>query len=100
MYEVSTSTALQLFDSFVGSVLNYLYVVWEFSKSKNIECLRPYFVNQYCQLNTCNAAVYNKLIRYPLFIKRYDQIIKYWLKIIHSDNIILKKSYVCSSRIT
>ena len=91
-YEVSNNIALQLFDSFIGSVLNYSCAVWGFSKSKDIERLHLKFCKSILgvKLNTCNAAVYSELGRYPLFIKRYEQIIKYWLKIIHSDNIILK----------
>jgi hypothetical protein len=44
-------------------------------------------------LNACNDAVYGELGRYPLFVNRYVQIIKYWFHIIHSDNIILKLLY-------
>jgi len=39
-------------------------------------------------------AIYGELGRYPLYINRYTRIIKFWCKIIYSDNIIIiKKLY-------
>ena len=63
-----------------------------FSKSKDIERLHLKFCKSILGVkqSTCNAAVYSELGRYPLFITRYVQIIKYWLKILNSNNIILK----------
>jgi hypothetical protein len=46
--------------------------------------------------STCTAAFYSELCRYPLLIKRYVQIVSYWLKIIDSDNIILKTAMYAS----
>jgi len=37
--------------------------------------------------------IYGELGRYPLYINRYNRIIKFWCKIIYSDNIIIKKLY-------
>ena len=39
---------------------------------------------------SCNAAVCGKLGRYPLYINRYIRIVKYWLRITNTDNIILR----------
>jgi len=38
-------------------------------------------------------AIYGEFGRYPLYINRYTRIIKFWCKIIYSDNIIIKKLY-------
>ena len=38
-------------------------------------------------------SVYGKLTRYPLFINRYVRFVKYWCKIIDSNNIIVNKLY-------
>ena len=38
-------------------------------------------------------AIYGELKRYPLFINRYIRIIKYWLKVINSENIIVHQLY-------
>ena len=38
-------------------------------------------------------GVYGELGRYPLFINRYARIVKYWCKIVESDNIVIKHIY-------
>jgi hypothetical protein len=42
---------------------------------------------------TCTVGVYGELGRYPLFISRYIRIIKYWFKLLYTDNIILRSVY-------
>ena len=44
-------------------------------------------------MSTCNAGVYGDLGRYPLYITRYIRIIKYWCKLLNTDNIIMKTIY-------
>ena len=43
--------------------------------------------------STSNAAVYGELGRVPLYINIYVQVIKYWFKVISSENIIVKSVY-------
>ena len=94
-YDVSPVISLQLFDSFVGSILNYACPVWGFTKSKDIERVHLKF----CKIilgvkqSACNDAIYGELGRYPLYINRYAHIIKYWFKLLKTDNIILKHIY-------
>ena len=38
-------------------------------------------------------GVYGELGRYPLFINRFSRIVKYWCKIIETDNILIKYIY-------
>ena len=38
-------------------------------------------------------AVYGELGRYPLYITRYIRIVKYWFKIMNSNNIIIQDVY-------
>ena len=85
----------QLFDAFVGSILLYASEIWGFSKSKEIERVHLKFCKHLLnvRLNTCTAGVYGELGRYPLYISRYVRIIKYWCKVVNSDNIIIKKLY-------
>jgi len=94
-YELKPKILCQLFDSFVGSILNYSAEVWGFKQSKELERIHLKFCKRILKLktNTSNAGVYGELGRYPLFISRYLKIIKYWSKIIHTDNIIIKKVY-------
>ena len=43
--------------------------------------------------STCNNAIYGELGRLPLYNNRYVSIIKYWIKLISTDNIMLKTVY-------
>jgi len=84
-----------LFDAFVSATLNYGHGIWGFSKSKEIERIHMKFCKRILGVksSTCNMAIYGELGRYPLYINRYTQIIKFWCKIIYSDNIIIKNLY-------
>jgi len=85
-----------LFDTFVGSIHNYSCEIWGKSKSKVIERLHLKLCKRLLKVrsNTCNAAVYGKLGRYPLYVNRYIRIIQYWLKVVNTDNILLKCVYM------
>ena len=85
----------QLFDSFVGSILLYASEIWGFSKSKETERVHLNFCKRLLnvRLNTCTAGVYGELGRYPLYVFRYVRIIKYWCKVLNTDNIIIQKVY-------
>ena len=89
-YDLKPSTLCQLFDAFVGSIINYGAEVWGYTKSKELERLHLKFLKRLfkVRLNTCNNMVYGELGRYPLYIHRYVRILKYWFKLQSSDNII------------
>ena len=86
---------MQLFDTFVGLIINYACPIWGFTKSKELEQIHL----KYCKWilgvksRTGNAAVYGELGRYPLYISRHVQIMKYWLKLLDTDNVILQTVY-------
>ena len=42
---------------------------------------------------TFSASVYGELGRYPLYICRHVRIINYWIKIINTENFIVKTIY-------
>lgn len=94
-YDVPPKISLQLFDSFVGSILSYGCPVWGLSKSKEVERIHLKFCKSILGVkqSSCTAAVYGELGRYPLYINRYVQIIKYWFKAKDSKNIILNSLY-------
>ena len=96
--DFTPKTLCQLFDSFVGSILCYSCEVWGFSKSKEIERIHLKYCKQILgvKLSTSNAGVYGELARYPLYICRFVRIIKYWFKLLHTDNIILRNVYTLS----
>ena len=43
--------------------------------------------------NTCNATVYGELGRHPQYVNRYVRIVKYWLKVVNSENFLIKTVY-------
>ena len=49
-----------------------------------------------CKMNTPTTAIYGELGRYPLSISRYLRILKYWFRLIQTDNIIMQKVYKIS----
>lgn len=89
------STLCQLFDAFVGSTLNYAGEIWGFGKNKEIERIHLKFCKSilHVKQSTSTMAIYGELGRYPLFINRHVRIIKYWAKIVSSDNIIIQCIY-------
>ncbi|KAL4219933.1 hypothetical protein ACF0H5_020345 [Mactra antiquata] len=90
------SVMCQLFDAFVGAILNYGGEFCGFGKSKEIERVHLKFCKRLLQVkqSTSNLAVYGELGRFPLFINRHTQIIKYWCKIINSKNILINQFYM------
>ena len=84
-----------MFGAFVVSVLNYACEIWGNSKSKEIKRIHLNFCKRLLKVqpNTCNACVYGELGIYPMYANRYLRIMKYWLKIVNTDNIILKTVY-------
>ena len=69
-----------------------------FSKSKEIERIHLKFCKKILmfKMNTPTTAVYGELGRYPLYISRYLRILKYWFRLIQTDNIIMQKVYKIS----
>ena len=39
-------------------------------------------------------AVYGELGRFPLYISRHVRVIKYWIKLMKSDNVLIKELYL------
>ena len=95
---LSPAHLCQLFDSFVGSILNYSCELYGFSKSKEIERVHLKFCKRILKvrMSTSTVAVYGELGRYPLYISRYYRIIKYWCRVMNSNNNIVKYTYLLS----
>ena len=94
-YEFNIKTLCQLFDSFVGSILSYGCEVWGFTKSKELERIHLKFCKLILKVktSTSNAGIYGELGRYPLYLFRYVRIIRYWCKLIHTNNIVMSVVY-------
>ena len=93
--ELSVTDKCKLFDTLVGSILNYSAEVWGYHESKDIELVHCKFLRKVlCVKKSTNLeGLYGELGRYPLKIQRTLILIKYWLKIINSDNSLIKTMY-------
>ena len=94
-YSLNFETALSLFDTYVTSILLYSSEVWGIHSATNIEQVHIDFCKQLLGVkkSTHNASVYCELGRYPLKYQRLYRILKYWVKILKTDNCILKTAY-------
>jgi len=90
-HKLKPKLACQLFDAFVGSILGYSSEIWGHGKSKEIERIHLKFCKSILNVrtSTSNVGVYGELGRYPLYIARYIKIMKYWFKLVRTDNILL-----------
>ena len=91
-----------LIDDFVLIILLFADDFWKmsseicgFSKSKKLERLHLKFCKRILKvpLSSSNGAIYGELERYPLYISRYCKNIKYWCKIVQSENVLLNRLY-------
>ena len=96
--KVKPKIACQLFDAFVGSILNYSSEIWGYGKSKEIERIHLKFCKAVLNVrtNTSNAGIYGELGRYPMYVNRFVRILKYWFKLLNTDNVLLKAAYQLS----
>lgn len=85
---------LNLFDSFILSILNYNCEIWGFSRAENMERVHRKFCKRLLnvKISTNNLSLAGELGRFPLFIGRQIRIVKYWLRLhgTKSDNCILR----------
>ena len=85
---LKTSHVLDLFDKLVTPILNYGSEVWGFYKSASIETVHLQFCKKILGVKqtTQNDFIYGELGRIDFQSQRYINIIKYWLKVVQSDN--------------
>ena len=76
-FDLSPKTVCQQFDAFVTPILNFSCEVWGYAKSKDLDRIHLNFCKRLSRVrsNTCSAAVYGELGRYPLYNHRYIRII-------------------------
>lgn len=92
-FEISPTIALQLFDSFVGSILSYACPVCGFSKTEERVQLKFCKPILGVKLSNSNAAAYCELGRYSFYINRYVQILRYWFSLLQTNNIRMSAAY-------
>jgi hypothetical protein len=95
MYKLNVATELYLFDTYILPIISYGCEILGMSKSLNIERFHLKLCKQLLGVNikTTGCMVYNGLDRHPLHIQRCVRIVKYWLKVLNTDNCIIHKMY-------
>ena len=93
---LNVETSICLFNTYVTPILNYGCETWGHINTPNIEKVHLRFLK--CLLgvniNTPNCIIYNKTGIFPLYVNRQITLLKYWCKILTSNNCILKGLYV------
>ena len=92
---LSDNEKFKLFDCLVGSVLSYSSEVWGFHKAPDVERIHTRFCRTLLGVkkSTNLSALYCELGRKPLAVFRKLRIIRYWIKIIHTENSLLRNIY-------
>ena len=94
--EIIPKMQLELFDSTVKPILFYGSEVWGFCKADSLERIYLSFLKGLLcvKQSTPNCFIYGELGVFPLIIERKLRIVKYWFKILNSnENSYLRKMY-------
>ena len=92
---LNIETMLQVFDTYVSSILNYGCEIWGFNMAKDVEKVHMDFCKRILKVKKCtpNYMLYSELGRYPMALTRKLRMIKYWVKLLNTSNVILKSLY-------
>ena len=94
--ELPTSEKCRLFDTLVGSILNYGSEIWGLNEAKDVERIHTKFCRWVLGVkkSTNLTGLYGELGRVPLIINRKVNILKYWVKLLNTEeNAIPRKIY-------
>ena len=94
--DLPMSEQCKLFDILVGSILNYSSEVWGMHDANDIEVIHTNFCRWILNVkkSTNLSALYGELGRVPFIIQRKFNMIKYWVKLLKSnDSFLPKKMY-------
>ncbi|MES9883146.1 MAG: reverse transcriptase family protein [Sedimenticola sp.] len=91
----NVTTMLDLFDTYLAPILNYGSELWGTNKAPEIERVHTSFIKRILGVkrSASNAMVYNEVARMPLYLTRCNRIVKYWTKLLSTNNCILKSLY-------
>ena len=86
-----------LFDTYVSCILNCGCEVWGSHKGEDIEKVHLNYLKRTLKVRrtTVNFMMYFELERVSMYmyVERYCKMIKYWCKLLKTDNIVLKACY-------
>lgn len=80
-----------LFDSMILSILTHGSEIWGLHPAPDIEHVHLKFLKQILGVKpqTSNVTVYGEFGRVPLSIIREERILKYWYKLMKSQNSLI-----------
>lgn len=83
----------ELFDKMIAPILCYACEVWGFHPADAVERVHREFCKTVLRMksSTLNEFVYGELGRTPMYVLRHARIIKYWLKLLESNDRNLTK---------
>ena len=92
---LNTETILPLFDCYITSILCYASEVWGCIKGKAVERVHVDFCKRLLGIKrlTNNSMMYAELGRVPLRANKLFNMIRYWHRILKTNNCILKTCY-------
>ena len=92
-FELPTSEKCKLFDTLVGSILNYSAEVLGSHEAKDIELIHTKFCRWvlHVKKSTNLAGLYGELGRVPFVINRKIRMISYWIKLLSLEDISIPK---------
>ena len=95
--ELPVTQKCKLFDSLVGSILNFGAEIWGKHEGTDIELIHTKFLRRVLGVkkSTNLSALYGELGRVPLATFRKIIMVKYWIKILsQKDTSLLKTAYL------
>ena len=95
--ELPNSHKCKLFDTLVGSILNYGSEVWGMHEAKDVEIIHTKFCRRILnvKISTNLCGLYGELGRIPLKTQRKLNILKYWIKLLKlQQDSVPKKIYL------
>lgn len=92
--ELPTSEKCKLFDALITPILNYGAEVWGMYKAKDVEMLHTKFCRWTLNVkkSTNLSGLYGQLGRSPLNTNRKIIMIRYWIKLLRSDDNFIPKN--------
>lgn len=86
---------LHLFDTYIFSVIYYGCEILGHHKAADIESVHLDFCKFVLKVKNSvpNNMVYRELGRLPMYLQRKLRIIKYWTKLLNTDNCVLNNIY-------
>ena len=87
----SFNITISLFDTYVSPVLNYCNELWGYVNAQDIERVLMVFLKWLLGVKPSTSSYETGSL--PLVIQRQFNIFKYWLKLLKTDNYVLKGLY-------